>query len=347
VFDKFEFLNEANHDNLANPGRHGSQSAMYDDGRNQGIADPDDYKALSERYEVWSDQFNFIMDGKGNVVSNPEDFLNPIGEMPFVDVSTQKDFEFWVRQGNGFVDFAIDFGAQLSDIANIIKLQGYAQCVMTSTKVPENMLVGPNHILWLEQDPNSTKDPRFEFVAPNPDLASSLEFLEMTIRLFLASKGIDAKTISGKLEGQSFSSGLERLLSMVTKFEASKQDMELFRYAEEKAFKIMSKWSNLYQGTDIIKDELQIAVIPDDATVSINYYEPQAIQTKQELEDSVIKRLDNGLLSKKEALKLLDGLDDVQAEEKLKELEAELVAKMPITQPPEMVEETEVTEVIQ
>jgi hypothetical protein len=219
VFDKFEYLNDSSSEDAANPSRNPYRSTNYNDGVNQKIADADDYRAELERYEVWTSELNFLMDGKGNVIS--EDDVNPINALPFVDIATEKDFEFWVRSGNGVVDFAIDFGAQLSDVANIIKLQGYAQAVISAEKQPDSMTVGPNHILFMQLDANRPElKPTFEFVNPGSDLAGSLEFLEMSLRLFLTSNGIDPKTVSGKGEGQSYSSGIERLLALVDRFQA-------------------------------------------------------------------------------------------------------------------------------
>lgn len=334
VFDKYEFVsNETATDSLAGGGTN-STHRPYMDGSNQSIADSEDYKAELERYEVWTADYNFIMDGKGNILS--EEVENPIGQLPFIDISCEKDFEFWVRAGNGIVDFSIDFGAQLSDIANIIRLQGYAQAIVYSDKQPENMTIGPNHVLFMQMDPNRAEfKPSFEFVNPGSDLKSGLDFLEMTLRLFLTSKGIDPKTISGKLDAQSFSSGIERLLSMVDKFEASKTDVELLRWAEMQVFDLMKAWSNLYQGTDVLDEDLRIASIPEEMEMTVNYVKPEAVQTKTEIEDSTIKLIDSGLITKKRAIMDLYGFDEDQAEEFLKEIDEEQAMKMPVVSAPQ------------
>jgi hypothetical protein len=336
VFDKFEYLNSASSSaDLSNPGRGGFlKSSETMDGMNQSIADSEDYKASLERYEVWTKDLNFLMDGNGNIVSG-DDVVNPIGELPFIDVACEKDFEFWIRRGNGIVDFAIDFGAQLSDIANIIRMQGYAQAVISAEKQPDSMVVGPNHILWLQLDANRPElKPTFEFVSPGSDLQASLDFLEMTLRLFLTSKGIDPKTVSGKLDSQSFSSGVERLLSMIDKFESSKSDTEIFRYVEMKLFHLLKLWSNVYQNTDQLIPELQLGKIPDDAKMTVNFVQPQAVQTKTELEDSIIKLLDKGLTTKKAAIMELKGIDEDSADEVLAEIANEKSVQMTFTQIP-------------
>ena len=329
VFDKYEYLQDNSGDQPANPSRNPYRSPSYNDGINQGIADADDYKEQLERYEVWTKDLNFLMDGKGNILS--EDTVNPIGELPFVDIAIEKDFEFWVRTGNGVVDFAVDFGAQLSDVANIIKLQGYAQAVISAEKQPDSMTVGPNHILFMQLDANRPElKPTFEFVNPGSDLAGSLEFLEMSLRLFLTSNGIDPKTVSGKGDGQSYSSGIERLLALVDRFQASKGDIEIFRYVEEEVFKLLVKWSNAYQGTGLLIPELNGGQISDQFQLNVSFVEPQALQTKIEKEDSVIKLLDKGLITKEMALMEVHGIDEEAADEMLMELAEESAIKIQV-----------------
>lgn len=332
TMDKFEYLNNnGDTSEVSNPSKNPLRSTEYIDGRNQHIADADDYRASLERYEVWTDELNFIMDGKGNILS--EDVSNPIADLPFVDISAEKDFEFFVRRGNGIVNFAVDFGAQLSDVANIIKLQGYAQAIVYAEKQPENMVVGPNHILFMQIDPNSpgTAATRFEFANPGSDLNGSLEFLEMTLRLFLTSKGVDPKTISGKLDAQTFGSGIERMLSMIEKFEASKSDIELFRWAEKQVFDLMVKWSNFYQGdVSVLKPGLQNGIISDEVSLTVQFTEPQAVQTKTDKEDSIIKLLDKGLVTRERAIMEVWGIGEDGAQEMLEKINEDRAARAPV-----------------
>lgn len=320
VFDKFEYLSgTGTTKDLANPGRSPYKSQEYLDGMNQEIADSEDYKASLERYEVWTDELNFIMDGKGNILS--EDTVNPIQKLPFVDITAEKDSEFFVRQGSSSVQFSIDFGAQLSDVSNIVRMQCYAQAIMSSEKMPTNATVGPNHIMWLQLDPNRPEmAPKFEFVSPNSDLKSALEFLTVTLRLYLTSEGVDPKTISGTGEAQSFTSGLERLLSNLDRFEASRQDIDIFQCAEYELSEIITDWLEVYQGTDLLLPKYQVGKLPDDLGFSINYAKPEAVQTKTETEDSVIKLLDKGLKTKKDALMELYNIDADSAEEMMAEI---------------------------
>jgi hypothetical protein len=135
------------------------------------------------------------------------------------------------------------------------------------------------------------------------------------------------------MDGAKFSSGVERLLSMLDKFQASKTDLEQMRWAEERIFKLMVAWSNYYQGnTEILEEDLQGGVIPEEAEISINFIEPDVVQTIAEKEDSAIKRIDKSLMTRKQAIMDLDGVDEATAEKIIKEIDDEKKLSMEMFQ---------------
>lgn len=304
-----------------------TEDYRFNDRMNQRIADDSDRLALLERFVVWTREFHFTMDGKGEIVD--EIVENPIQKLPFIDIAKEKDFQFFVRTGTSLVDFALDLGLILSDTSNTIRLQSYAQAVMTSEKPPTNLQVGPNSIIWLPIDPaNPSIKPEFSFVSPSPDIQGSLEFIEMSLNLFLSSRGLDTSIISGKQEGQKYSSGIERMLAMIDRFEATKDDYDLFKGVEKELFYLLRDWSNVMQDVsdeEALIDELRIGVIGDDVKCSVKFFEPQMIQTEKEKEDSVLKLMEAGLLSRKEALMDLRGVDEEAARQILEELDQEIM----------------------
>lgn len=294
------------------------------DFRNQKIADDDDRKKNLQRFIWWTAEHHFTTDGHGNIVS--EVIANPIGRLPIVNLASEKDNQYFVRRGASIVNFAIEFSTVLSDLANIVKMQGYAQAVVSATKKPTNLAVGPNKIIFLEQDPNSNVQPKFEFVSPNPDIANSLEFLETLLRLFLTSRNIDPKSISGKLEGQSFNSGVERLLSMIDRFSASQDDIDIFRCAEDELFDLMRDWSNIMQGVNDetrLVDDLNTSTIGDNVNQTVKFTGPEAVKTELEELDIVERRMENGTMSLIGAIERLDEVDKDRAKEIVEEIKEE------------------------
>lgn len=297
------------------------------DSRNQKTADDDDRQALLQRYVVWTKDYHYVMDGKGNIKG--EVMPNPIGILPFIDVAPlDKDFQFFVRRGSSTVDFSLDYGMMLSDNANVIRLQAYSQAVIASEEIPNDMTVGPNHILHLKLDPDKPElNPSFQFVTPSPDLAGTQAFLESMLNLHLTSEGQDPSILSPKGDGgQRYQSGLDRLLAMISKFEATRDDFDMYRGVEQQLCKIISRWSNAYQNTvgeGSLDDGLKGAMLPEDLMVDVKFAEPEAVQTKKDLEDSVIKLLGESLISRKEAIMKLRDVSAEKADEILTEIDME------------------------
>jgi hypothetical protein len=136
---------------------------------------------------------------------------------------------------------------------------------------------------------------------------------------FLSANGIDPKTVTMNGESVQFTSGLDRLLSLIDKMQASKDDFDLFQYVETKAFELIKKWLNVLNGTDTIDRKYHIT-IPEDAEVTVKYHEPQMVQTESDKLDMWSKKIEMGLASEVDALMSLEDLSREQAEEKLREI---------------------------
>lgn len=290
---------------------YGSKNESQSNLSNKAIADSQDYQSTLNQYVVWTAEWNVVLDASGNIIEqNP----NPIQQLPFIDVASDKDFEYWVRRGSGVVDFSLDFAVVLSDTCNTNRLQSYAQPVIVAEKVPESVTVGPQHILFLPLDPTRPEiRPSFEFASPNPDLNASLSLQDRLVSYFLTSQGIDPKTIASSGEGAKFSSGLERLLAMIERFEASQDDTDLFKLVEEKLYVLLRAWYEATVGTPMLDETLNFGAWPESVTMSVAFCGPEMISTEKDKEESVIKRLESGLISKVEALMELRGVDEIKA----------------------------------
>jgi hypothetical protein len=237
------------------------------------------------------------------------------------------------------------------DVFFIHKMQGFAQGIIYAEKPPTSMRIGPNRVMHIPLDPNKEVQPRFEFTSPNSNLQASLELLETFMRLFLSSKGIDPKTVSGKLDGQRFSSGVERLLAMLEKFEASSDTIALFKWVEDQLLDIIIKWNNIMQPatessatTQVLDESLRLSLIPEETEVVVKYISPDVVQTKAEHEDSVIKILDAGLQSRTEAIMDLRGVDEAEAMRILANIDMQQAG--PVMPMPQAIEPTTDTEYV-
>lgn len=305
---------------------------VQSDGYNEKIADLDDFKAGLDKFTVWTKDYNFVMNGKGEIISG-DDITNPIGMMPFYDIAGDKDFEYFVRQGSSLADFTVQYNAALSDLAMIVRLQGYAQAVVSgpANMLPEVLDIGPNVVLHLPHDPNSSTPTTFQFINPSPNIDGTLKHIEGLLANFLSSRGVDTNIIQATLNngtGKAYSSGLERLLAMIDRFEASRADIDLFTDAETKVFEIVKAWlsyatnaTDKNTGLPLIDPKYYVSGAIDKVQFSVVYAKPENIQTETEKVAYMEQRIAIGISDKLDALMYLDDLDETEAQEKLDQLE--------------------------
>lgn len=306
------------------------------DNVNQITADADDYKSNAERYQVWTKEFVFTMNGKGDIVSeiNP----NPIDELPFIDIAKEKDFEFFVRIGQALTDFTIDFNVTWSDLLYIARLQGYSVGVVSGDPElkPESMTVGPNRFLFLPQNPNNPESNlSLDFKNPSPDLDSTLKCIDSLVNTFLSTRSIDSKAVSSSTSGSgNYSSALERLMVMIDQFRASKEDFDLFNVVEHKLHKITTKYLALLSNTEFLDPKYNVTQGIVNSELTVNFAKPEIIETKSEALDNAKKKIDLGVADKVTTLMDVDGLNEALAVQKIEEIEQrkiDMLSKMVAT----------------
>ncbi len=330
TFDKSLYLQKDN--SAGNPS--GYRPTTFDQGAdrvNQKIGDQDDWKN-DQKYIVWTEDYHFVMDATGAIVG--EETTSPLagsGKMPFVDIACDKDFEYFVRSGDSLTDFGVQYCGALSDLGNIVKLQSYSQAWMSGEKslMPQQIVVGPNSILKLPIDPDNKVETKFGFASPNSDLAGAANYVEMILSNFLTSRGIDPKVITGKGDAAKYTSGIERFLALIEKFEASKSDFALFQWAECEAFEIIKAWVNTLMGTDQLESEYQVSTISEETEMYIKFAEPAMMQSRAEKVDAIQKEIELGLMSRVDGIMELRNVDKEMAMQIATEIDSSAIMLSP------------------
>lgn len=273
----------------------------------------------NKRYLVWTMEESFFMDAKGNILGevtpNP---LRQYGLMPFVEFSTEKEFEFWVRAQNAFSNFTIEFNTAVTSVFQIVKLQGFAQAYLKCNPdaMPQSIQIGPNYILRLPVDTNAGIDTEFGFASPGSDIAGSLSFLETLLATFLSSNGIDPKTVSMKGEGQTYTSGIERLLATIEKVSAAREDFDTFARVEDKVWRLVKAWLNILTSTETLDRKYWTGSISEDSSVNVEFSKPELIKSDMEELDVIQREIELGISSPIDAIMRREGLDREQAEQR-------------------------------
>ena len=290
---------------------------------NEASGDPDDYKAFLERHIVWTPNYHFSMNGKG-VIQVPEGMdiekaiVNEIAPLiPIVEISDEKDGKYWVDSGSEISRFGVEFCAQLTNWAHIVNLQAFAQAWLKGPEdlQPTEIKIGPNHILRLPTSPDENKEIDFGYSNPNSDLAGVKDLVLTLLSLFLSSEEIDPTTVTGQAQIQSFSSGIERLLSMIENFKPSKEALSLYEKAEQDAFNIVKAWMDALRGSDALDPKYQTTLFGDKGAMAIKFNGPETVLSETEELDIVDRRIENGTMSTLGAIMRLEKVDKDDAKE--------------------------------
>ena len=286
------------------------------DGLNSPIADQDDYKKTITRHVVWSNSYHFVMNGHGDILT--EDIDNPIGMIPIFEISDDKDLVYFIQNESVDSKFCVEYNEALSSQNMVVQMQGFSQAVMFSPKelMPESVTIGPTKLLKVITNSDVQGETDFRFVTPSADLDGVRAHTESLLAQYLSSKGINPSSVTGNASAQTATSGIEKLLSMVEKFEASKQDFARFEQAEKEAFEIIKAWLNNTKNTDTLDKEYQMNV-PENAEVNVKYAEPTAILSELEKLDIAERKIELGVWDLAKAVSFLEGVDESQVEEML------------------------------
>lgn len=279
-------------------------------------------------YSIWTAEAQYWTDSKGQLIR--DEFINPIGRLPFIEVCKDKNFAYWIDEKSMIVEFAKEYMLCLSDTATIAKIQGYAQAVLASEEKPEDIVIGPRKFLWLQLNPNSAVQPSFGFQSPNPDLQSSIDFAEKLRSTFLSSIGVPPTTITSNSTGEKFTSGQDRFLAGIERFEASKDDFDLFQNVEDRLFELIRDWSNVIEGAEGTRPEYQIGQISQDVTLNVEFARPELVQTDMERCNLIEQKLRLGLISRAEAIMHDRGVSREEAELILAEIGEVAVVEEPV-----------------
>jgi hypothetical protein len=323
-----------------------SQGDKYRDSINQEIADYDDQNLRNERYYFWTKSFNFVTNGHGEVLDketesvvieafeeNDVNIMSPLADvqcLPFVDVSSGKNFEFWVRGFDSLFDATVMYNVILTSEFQTVEMQGHAQPFYKgdAEHMPENIRIGVDKMIFIPQNPQNPVQSEFGFANPGSDLSGIREFRESFLAAFLSSRGLDTSIVSGNPQSSTASSGVEKLLQMVEKFEASQEDISLFKHVEEELLEIIACYINSFRGERVdgelmLSDMYQIS-LPDDVeeiNEIIEFAKPEMIKTEMEMLEVAAKEIELGLTSRVHVLMKLKGMTKEEAQKHIQEVD--------------------------
>lgn len=277
----------------------------------------------------WTKNFHFTTDAKGVVISGP-DVVNPITDLPFVNIAGDQDGEFFAEGGSDLVDAGIKINTMVTNVRHVGVSQGYGQLFMTGKNLPKSVKVGPNHCVQLEHE-NDDPVPVVGYLNSNPPLDSLRALVEMDVALMLTTNNLSTSGFSMDLKsGKDFASGIALMIDKSESVEDVKEQSLIFVEREPKVWGLVGKWADVYGSRDLLTEEFAALEYPAELEkVQLSFPSPKPLTSEKEELEVIEKRRELGLNTEIELL-MRDNpsMTEDEARAKLKLIEDEKKARM-------------------
>ena len=307
---------------------------QYTGERPRNFVDPiqetiDLYGNESKEYIFWTNFYHFTCNHKGEILKSksPENNLNPIGILPQVDFSYDKDSCFWAEGGDDLVDGGIAINLDITNLTSIMNIQGYGQFVIIGEDIPSVLEFGPHNALVFKTNPGQEK-PTAEILSATPPINEWMGVVEQKTALLLSTNNLSARNVSTKLSTGDAPSGIALLIenSEVTYDIEDKQ--KIFKDKEPLIWERVRRWMDvLLKSGELSKTFSDIGVF-NDSDIQLSFPKVNAVVTESEKLDNLAKRKELGLNTDAELIVMDVGCTEEEAEEKLKEISEEKQEKM-------------------
>lgn len=275
-------------------------------------------------YVVWSKNFHFTMNSKGEIIPDAE---NPNNENPLkvfnhITYGIDQDGAFWAEGGDDLIDGAILINSLITHTNHVGTVQGYGQFYMTGENLPRSVKVGPTNAIIAEYKKDEQAEPKMGFLNANPQLDSLRSLIEMYIALYLTTNNLSTSGVATQLSSaNSLPSGIALIIDKAESLEDVQDQRQIFADKEVDIFKSINAILKTY-GSELV-EELKELELPDgfEKNFNVKYCDPTPIMSEKEKLENLRMRQDLGIDTMLSLLMKDDpSLDEKQAEDKLMKL---------------------------
>lgn len=186
-----------------------------------------------QMFAYWSNDEHFIVNGKGQVIENPDnpDMVNPYGLIPIVFGHRQVLTTDWFREGaSDIVSMNRSINIMLTEMSLAMRLQMLGQPVLTSIDEASKIKLGVDKPLVLPENSD------FRFESPGGNLNQYIEAMRFLVDSVAYNHNLKTKWSVGK---ESMMSGEALKMSEIDLTESVMLDAQMiWRPIEDQRFKI-------------------------------------------------------------------------------------------------------------
>jgi hypothetical protein len=198
------------------------------------------------RFQVWTDEEFFIVNGEGTVVAdemaalNNLEGVNPFGVIPFTYIAENDDGNLIPISDDDLVSMAVAIPLLLSDLSFASKYQLWSILALIGVD-DQKITFNPSSVINLPPGAD------VKVIKPEVDVEKALAMVEQLVGMLLTTKNLSVGDVTGNLSTSRIQSGIASLLDKAETTEDRKDQEEFFRDGEKEfwgkfAHKVLPVW---------------------------------------------------------------------------------------------------------
>jgi len=246
-----------------------------------------------DQHVVWSDTEHFTMNGRGEIIPNPDnpDNINPYGVMPFVYIN-ESDDSLSPISDDDLLRMQIVICLLLTDLAFASKYQAWSIIALINATT-EKMSFNPNSVITLES--RNGADPDIKVIKPELDSDALLRLVESLLGMLLTTKNLSVGSVTGEVTAQQAASGVAKVLDSAESTEDKEIQTLYFKRAEKELWtKLAHFMIPVWLDNGMLEPEFA-GRFSDEFQLSINFPDQRPAITEKDRLDIEVTKLKNNL----------------------------------------------------
>jgi hypothetical protein len=166
--------------------------------------------------------------------------------------------------------------------------------------------LNPNSFVTLPPAPAGGENPSIEAIKPELDTDSMLRYVESLIAMLLTTKNLSVASISGKLSVGNLASGAAKMIEEAVSTEDRNDQISFFEHGEILLWDLFSQKMLPYWVQNNLVNKKYVGKFSDSFELAIKFPDMKPMVGDREKIETVLLKLENGLISRKGALKEID-----------------------------------------
>lgn len=274
----------------------------YVDDKGRRESEPEDVLKEVALFYVYTAQEFIIIDSDGEVryelmaAMGLEDGINPLGTLPIVYIKSRSS-KLIPYPDTDTIQMTTLIPKLLTDLNYATMFQSHS--IVYGIDVDPTGLSGNPDSFWvINSKDGEGKSPQIGTIKPTVDIDKVLTLIKNSMAMWLDSKAIKPGSL-GSLDAETAASGVSKMIDEADTTEVRKEQAEILRAAERELWPLIKFFNNEVEG---VEEQRRFS---DDFAISIEFGEQKPLETIQDKLNIIKMKLDLGLISKKQALRII------------------------------------------